>query len=622
MLRVLFKPKILTLTLLLVGCFVVLTLSINTVQAASDNQHYVIQLKGNDNSILKAIPGLNNIELLFEGDSNSEFANTYRFSTASSLEVLQQTYAGFYNFLEPDSEFTNTASRKNKSKAPNDPGFSSNPDNTDRQWALHKANFVKAWEKTTGSRDVVVAVIDTGVDTTHTDFSRTKFVAGYNTITQKAISRKTNSDDNGHGTLVTGVIAATANNEKGIVGAAYGVSIMPIKALDSDGTGASSNISEAIVWAADHDADVINLSLGGIGFAHDTVLANAITYAFDRNVVIVAAAGNDVAVTGGNLDKEPVFPICNDNDQNMIIGVTATDIRDLKPSFANFGKACVDVSAPGKRIISTINHDPSTGGESSDSYAYASGTSLAVPYVSAQAALLRSLFPGSSNRQIRDRILVSSDPIDALNLSQCAGQSCQGLLGSGRINAAKSLEDQIVVLSDGDVVQVSGTTEFYLINGGKRQVISLFVKSQRFANAKIKMVSRADLNYFPEGSYAVPLDGSLVKSPNSATVYYIQNGLRRPLTGQVFSMRGFKYSAVVTVSNAEIDSWVVGSFMAPPDGSLVRTANNPTIYWVVNGILHAVNGKFYTERALNLFPVIIVGDKDISQFSIGEPYVL
>ena len=113
-----------------------------------------------------------------------------------------------------------------------------------------------------------------------------------------------------------------------------------------------------------------------------------------------------------------------------------------------------------------------------------------------------------------------------------------------------------------------------------------------------------------------------MKRPNSSTAYIIQSGVRRPLTGQVFGMRGYKYSDIVTVTNAEIESWVEGSFMSPPDGTLIRTRNNPTIYWVVNGIVHAVNAKFYIDRALNVFPVVIVGDNDISKFSIGEPYIL
>ncbi len=606
--------------LLIAGGFVFSAQNIFAAEnTAAANHQFVVLLRENDPSILKVIPGLDNIRPL-------SFAGAYTFESEVSLETLRHVYSGYFEFMDADTVLNIDSHRDNidntKDITPNDPGYSKDPLNIDRQWGLHKAGFLKAWEKTTGSRDVIIAVIDTGVDATHDDFEGTRFTPGYNVLTQRNIAKRTNTDDNGHGTLITGVIAATANNEKGIAGAAYGTTIMPIKALDADGTGSSSDISEAIIWAADHEADVINLSLGGMGFAHDTVLANAITYAFNKNVVIVAAAGNDVAVTGGNLDVKPVFPICDDNGQNMIIGVTATDIKDLKPGFANYGKACVDVSAPGRRILSTANHDPSSGALSPDSYAYASGTSLAVPFVSAQAGLLRSLYPGASNRQIRDRIIVTADNIDALNLSQCVGQSCKGLLGGGRINAAKSLEEQIIGIADGDVVQIAGTMDYFLINGGKRQMISPFVRNQRYRYVTPKSVTWSDIQAFPEGSYAIPLDGTLVKSPNETTVYYVMTGLRRPLTYSVFTMRGFRFSDIVTLTNVEINSWVEGSFLAPPDGTLIRSTTNPTVYWVVNGILHPVNYKFYVERGLSIFPVIYSSENDIAKFSKGDPYVL
>ena len=505
---------------------------------------------------------------------------------------------------------------------PNDPGFTENGANIDKQWGLVKAHFLQAWELTMGSEDVVVAVIDTGVDVTHEDFKNTKFVQGFNALTGNTISRRANSDDNGHGTLVAGVIAASADNGKGIAGAARNLSIMPIKALDSDGSGTSSDITKAIIWAADHGADVINMSLGGVGFSHDSKLANAISYAYNKNVVLVSAAGNDVAITGGNLDKDPVFPICNDNGKNMVIGVTATDVNDLKPAFANYGKACVDVSAPGRRILSTINFDPATGGAHPDAYAYASGTSLAVPFVSAQAGLLRSLFPFATNRQIRDRIISTADNIDNLNISQCAGESCRGLLGGGRINVMKSLEEQIIKIDDGDVVQILDTTDYYYINGGKRQRISPFVRAQRFKNLEIKQITLSELESFPEGSYAEPLNGTLVKSPNDPTVYFMQTGLRRPVTASMFSIRGFKFTDIVTLTNVEVGSWIEGSFLTPPDGTLIRGVTNPTVYWVISGTLHPINGKFYTDRGLNIFPIITVPDNDIVTFPKGEPYIL
>lgn len=579
---------------------------------------YVIKLRG-DNLDKLYVLGINP-QKVFAEKQEKDFSKVYSFESNLSLKELQKQLAGDFEFLEIDQKIIATA--KKDEFFPNDPGLVKNPDNIDRQWGLLKANFPKAWNQTKGSKDIVVAVIDTGLDATHEDFKKTKLKAGYDVLTDSRISGRRNSDDNGHGTLVTGVIGASTNNDMGIAGAAFNVSIMPIKALDSSGSGTASKISQAIIWAADNDADVINLSLGGMGFGHNKVLANAITYAFNKNVVIVAAAGNDVAITGGNLDKEPVFPICNDNGKNMIIGVTATDVNDLKPGFANYGKACVDVSAPGRRILSTINHDPATGADSPNSYAYASGTSLAAPFVSAQAALLRSLYPDASNGQIRDRILSTAVNIDNLNISQCAGGSCKGLLGTGRIDVAKSLEEQIIKISDGDLVQVTGTNTFYYINGGKKQIVIPFVRSQRFAFTPVKVVTETDLENFSEGSFAEPLDGTLVKSPNEPSVYLIQNGLRSPVTYQVFTMRGFQFKDVVTLTNIEVGSWVVGSFVTPPDDTIVKSKTNPTVYWVVNGTLHPVNYKFYTEKGLQAKPIVNFSENDIANFPKGDAYIL
>lgn len=583
------------------------------------SNNYVIQLNSNDEQALKNNLSTSKIEKLFEFNSSVKFGNTYKFTSTKTLEQLRNDLSGQYISLDSDHEVK--AGDIEVSALPNDPAFTTSSLNTDKQWGLVKANFIDAWEKTTGKKNITVAVIDTGVDASHEDLSGTRFVPGFNAIDDTRISGRVNSDDNGHGTLITGVIAATSNNNIGIAGAAPNISIMPIKALSSDGSGTSSKLSEAIVWAADHKADVINLSLGGIGFGHDKVLADAITYAFEKNIVIVAAAGNDVAITGGNLDNEPVFPICDDNGKNMVIGVTATDYHDLKPGFANYGKACVDVSAPGKRILSTINHDPASGGIASDAYAYASGTSLSVPFVSAQAALLRSLFPEASNKQIRDRIISTAENIDGLNLSQCANQSCKGLLGGGRIDVAKSLEEQILKLVDGDLARVAKTNNFYYINGGKKQIVSRFVQSQRFNYAEYKTVTLEDLSSFPEGSYAEPLDGTLVKTPSDGTVYYMEAGLRRPLSYQVFKMRQYNFSNIVTLPEAEVNSWIIGSFFSPPDGTIVRSKTKPTIYWVVNGSLRPLSYNFYTSKKLNKIPITYISDGDISKFPKGEAYI-
>lgn len=502
----------------------------------------------------------------------------------------------------------------------NDPGFTLNNFNVDRQWALAKSGFPLAWDVTQGTSDVVVAIIDTGIDSTHEDLAGTRFVSGYDFINKKDIPAGSNSDDNGHGTLVAGVVAAVGNNSIGIVGAAPKTSLMPLKALDDEGSGSSTNVSEAIVWAAEHGADVINLSLGGFGFKFDTSLTNAISLAYRKNVLIVAAAGNDAAVTGGNLDNEPVFPVCTDNGENMVLGVTASDVNDLKPGFANYGKSCIDVSAPGRRILSTINTDPATDAEAPNSYAYASGTSLAAPYVSALGALLRSKYPEAFNFQIRDHILATADATDILNLSQCNG-SCVGLLGSGRINAARAFSEPLAQLkaNNGDLVRLPDG-KIYLINGGKRQFVGQFVQAQRFSGIVVKDLTFEDAKPFAEGSFAEPLDGTLVKTAQNPTVFYFERGARLPVLNSVFQARRFNYADVNSISDAEMAGWLLGGFLPHPEGTLLRTASNLTVYWVVGGALHPISNRFYVDKGLNVFPVVYVPNDDIRAFPSGDPY--
>jgi len=586
----------------------------------SDAVSYLIKFKDGQSAGILANLGFD-ITRRFGFSDASEFSGIYTFSSTLSLNDLRSDLRGEYEYLQEQGQAK--AADLTASVIPNDPGFTVNPLDIDKQWGLIKTGFDKAWEKTTGSKDVVVAVIDTGIDATHEDLQKINFVKGYNLLTRQEINGNTNSDDNGHGTLIAGVLGATVNNGVGVAGTNWDISIMPLKALDAQGKGEAAAVSEAIVWAADHGASIINLSLGGIGFGHDTVLANAISYAFNKGVIIVSAAGNDVAAVGKSLDIEPVYPICDDNNSNMIIGVAATDQNDLKASFSNFGKNCIDVSAPGKRILSTINYDPLTKHPAPNSYAYASGTSLAVPFVAGQAALLKSLYPLATNTQIRDRIISTADPIDNLNLSQCEGNSCRGMLGSGRINVEKSLQSIIVApdIHEGDLVKAEDTGAYFRILGGQKRMVSPFVFNQKFLGASFKISNSAALNVFPEGPYEMPLDGTLVKLDSNPTVYYTANGMKFPVTYQVFVQRGLNFKDVNTVSFPEFNSWTTGNLLSPAEGTLVKTARNKTVYWVVDGSLHPITYNFYVERGLNIFPIMVMPDNDIASFSKGEAYI-
>jgi hypothetical protein len=544
------------------------------------------------------------------------FVNIFSFSSKYTLSQLQSFLIGEYNYLEIDRDL------QTQGVLVNDPGFTSDSQNIDKQWGLAKAGFDIAWEKTIGTSANLIGVVDTGIDETHQDLKSINFVTGFNFLTNQTITPGTNSDDNGHGTLVAGVLGATPNNSTGIVGTNWQVSIMPLKALSADGKGDADAVAEAIVWATDHGVQFLNLSVGGIGFGHDTALSNAISYAFNHNVAIVAAAGNDTAATGGNVDQNPVFPICDDNNFNMVIGVTATDQNDIKPEFANYGRNCIDVTAPGKRILSTINYDPLTKKSAPNSYAYASGTSLGVPFVVGQAALIKALYPSATNIQIRDRIISTADPIDSNNLSQCGGSSCRGFLGAGRINVPKSLATAIAQnFNEGDLVKAADTGAVYEILGGQKRLVSPFVLNQKFPNVYQKQVTSGQLAQQPEGSYITPNDGTLVKYDAQSTIYQISNGQKLPITAQVFRQRKFSFYNINTLSVPELDSWATGTFLPPIDGSLLKTLKNRTVYWVVGGVLHPINNGFYINRGLNLFPVLTVPDNDVASYAKGEAYI-
>ncbi|MDJ0728625.1 MAG: S8 family peptidase [Crocosphaera sp.] len=248
-------------------------------------------------------------------------------------------------------------------EAPNDPDYS-------KQWNLHNIHVERAWEETKGE-GITVAVIDSGVSRVP-DLRQTEFVPGYDFVND----RKDASDDHGHGTHVAGTIAQSTNNNYGVAGVAYHAKIMPLKVLSAQGGGSVSDIADAIRFAADNGADIINMSLGGGG--ESQVMKDAIDYAYDKGVVIIAAAGN----SNQNAASYPArYP--------KVISVSALDAAGQKAPYSNYG-AGVDISAPGgsesgKILQETI--DPSTGETVFSGF---QGTSMAAPHVAGVAALIKA----------------------------------------------------------------------------------------------------------------------------------------------------------------------------------------------------------------------------------------
>jgi serine protease len=240
-----------------------------------------------------------------------------------------------------------------------------------KQWNLHNINVEGAWLQTKGS-GITVAVIDTGISRVR-DLKETKFVPGYDFVndTEEA------TDDNGHGTHVAGTIAQATNNKYGVAGIAYEASLMPLKVLSAYGGGTVADIAEAIKFAADKGANVINMSLGGGG--ESQLMKDAIDYAHRKGVVIIAAAGNE----GSNGASYPArYP--------HVIGVSALGADGEKASYSNFG-AGVDISAPGgsdagKILQETIDPDNNGVGV----FMGFQGTSMAAPHVAGVAALIEA----------------------------------------------------------------------------------------------------------------------------------------------------------------------------------------------------------------------------------------
>lgn len=265
-----------------------------------------------------------------------------------------------------------------------------------KQYGLVKISAPSAWEVTTGSASIKIAILDTGINQDHEDLKK-KLDQNMNDFTGTGIE-----DYYGHGTHVAGIAAAETNNKVGIAGTGYNTSLMIVKVLDNSGSGYTSWVASGIRWAADNGANVINLSLGSSMRSY--TLENAVNYAWNRKVVLVAAAGNS-----GSSSK--LYPAAYTN----VISVAATNSNDNKASFSSFGK-WVSVAAPGDNIYSTFpNHSFYLGDHygRTQNYDYGSGTSMATPFVSGEAALVwaSGKCAVGNNSCVRSRIQQTADKI-------------------------------------------------------------------------------------------------------------------------------------------------------------------------------------------------------------------
>ncbi len=254
-------------------------------------------------------------------------------------------------------------------------------------WGIAHSGIGQAWTNGYSGKGIKIGVFDSGIDTTHTDLRIAGGVSFINETHPDRYRYPSYHDFNGHGTHVAGTIGAL-KNDRGVIGVAYNSSIYAVKVFDETGSSDTSTLLAGIDWAIQQDMDIINLSLGGQTGYGDLELA--FQAAYDRGMVVVAAAGNDDEVDNSGVDYPAVY--------SSTIAVAAIDQNDQKATFSSVGPE-VDISAPGVMIASTYI---------GDQYAYLSGTSMATPYVSGFLALLKQKFPLATNQELQSMLVNSA----------------------------------------------------------------------------------------------------------------------------------------------------------------------------------------------------------------------
>ncbi len=284
---------------------------------------------------------------------------------------------------------------------PNDPLYNN-------QWNLKKILVEDAFDVSKGGFGPI-AIVDTGVDDSHPDLSGL-VVEGYNTIDENTNT----NDDHGHGTHVAGIASAQTDNGNGIASISYQTTVLPVKVLNKDGVGTYDDVSEGIIYAADKQARIVNISLGGS--SDSTTLKKAVQYALSKGSILVAAAGN-------NGNDSPVYPAA----YSGVLAVSASDQNDNLATFSTFGSN-IFVASPGVSVTSLV-----PGG----SYKEHSGTSMSAPHLAGLLALALSAKPSLSNAELIDQIKKNAEKVGGYSYDE---NGWNPYFGYGRISSGKTLK--------------------------------------------------------------------------------------------------------------------------------------------------------------------------------------
>jgi len=399
-----------------------------------------------------------------------------------------------------------------------------------------------AFNSNTNKDPIIVAVIDTGVDYTHEELQGRMLkdangdIIGYDFVDDDLDPM----DENGHGTIIAGIIAANANNEIGIAGISWDAKIMPIRILGDSSYGDFELIDKAIRFAVDNGADIINFSI--VSPVIQDNLIEVVQYAYDNNVVIVAAAGN----SNFDLTDTPWTLINNEDDVNMIIGVGATNSADLKFAASNYGTG-VDVSAPGTNLVA-IDYDLSN---SDVGYYFVSGTSMATALVSGSAALVKDFHRDWTNQQIIEAIINTATPFVEGDLYG---------MGSGRIDVEAALDVNVypnktpvltsenrtvhITVGDNCVVPISSPDVFLGLGYDWGDIVEV-------EEYELDLYARK----LPLSSSWMPAVGSVIKG-SSGAIYLVETHSIRPfISWDEFVSGGHTMSDVKRVSDVLIGAY-------------------------------------------------------------------
>ena len=427
--------------------------------------------------------------------------------------------------------------------SPNDPYLV-----TGVQWAVTKIQAQKAWDVTKGSKDVIIGIVDTGIDWTHPDLAANIWTnskeipnngidddkngyiddvrgwdfGGLGSGTNPTPDNDPNEERADHGTHVAGIASGVTDNGIGIAGVGFNCKLMPVKVSQDNQRDASGPYVlygyQGIVYAADNGAQIVNCSWGGGGFSKYE--NEIVQYANQKGTLIVAAAGNN------SIFRDSYYPAAYDH----VLAVGSTDQNDNRSTFSNWGYY-LDVCAPGTQIVSTWK---------GSTYVYLDGTSMASPCVAGVAALVKSVYPNFTADQVGEKVRVSSDKIDDVN-GYFAGR-----LGYGRINAYRAVtisSPSVRLISEtmDDKTYGNGNT---VLEAGEKIKLNVYLKNFLDVAQNLTVTLTASSSYIKitKGTFSVNSAATLQEFNNSADAFEFEIDKTTPLNTEIYFTLSFQSS--------------------------------------------------------------------------------